>query len=424
MTSWSSLELRLTAVARRSDVVFPVAPAVEKAGSLPRLGGPAARRSAWCWTPPRSATRVLDALARDMRDRTRLPGRGRVRRELGALPRPEGDPAGRAHRWQPAPASSPGSDEAVLASWHQLVDLGSLTDGDEYLAGTARPAVVRLAGHGAALSVADGATVVVASDRGRITAAGGRSARCRTVWSGSRPTRPARPSGAASARRSVSYGPAARVGDAAVARVRSSTRGCTVSPDVCWRRIRRWPTSARPVVAGPRQDRLGVRLRAASMTCSASGSNAGWSARMAVRPGPEPGRPVRSAADARRRPEDGMQGGHPTEGRRQGGVLLRSDHVGDLRGDRVVGGPLRPDGEHLRPPDPLQVTDVPVAVLVVLACSSIGHLRHRARWLGLRLDLPTAGWPTLHGPDDLVRGHHGTVHRGGLHDRRHHVDQR
>ena len=37
-----SLELRRSAVTRRADVVLPVAPVVEKAGTLPGLGGPAA----------------------------------------------------------------------------------------------------------------------------------------------------------------------------------------------------------------------------------------------------------------------------------------------------------------------------------------------------------------------------------------------
>jgi len=41
----------------------------------------------------------------------------------------------------PAEALVPGKGEAVLATWHHLLDLGSLTDGDEYLLGTARTPV-------------------------------------------------------------------------------------------------------------------------------------------------------------------------------------------------------------------------------------------------------------------------------------------
>jgi len=51
-----------------------------------------------------------------------------------------------------------------------LIDLGSLQDGDQYLAGTARPSLVRLSkGTAAQLGVADGDPVTVGTDRGAIT---------------------------------------------------------------------------------------------------------------------------------------------------------------------------------------------------------------------------------------------------------------
>ncbi|MEV6810878.1 molybdopterin dinucleotide binding domain-containing protein, partial [Micromonospora sp. NPDC051296] len=57
-----------------------------------------------------------------------------------------------------------------LATWHQLVDLGSLTDGDEHLGGTARPPVVRMGkGSAEALGIADGDPVTVGTDRGALT---------------------------------------------------------------------------------------------------------------------------------------------------------------------------------------------------------------------------------------------------------------
>ncbi|MEU8610433.1 molybdopterin dinucleotide binding domain-containing protein, partial [Actinoplanes sp. NPDC048791] len=63
-----------------------------------------------------------------------------------------------------------GDQEAVLASWHHLIDLGSMLDGDEVLAGTARTPVVRLGkGLAEALGVADGDAVTVGTDRGAIT---------------------------------------------------------------------------------------------------------------------------------------------------------------------------------------------------------------------------------------------------------------
>ncbi|MBT8224553.1 MAG: NADH-quinone oxidoreductase subunit G, partial [Dactylosporangium sp.] len=66
------------------------------------------------------------------------------------------------------PAPRPGT--AVLATWRQLLDLGSLQDGDGHLAGTARPAVARLSKITATdLGVDDGDPVVVGTDRGEIT---------------------------------------------------------------------------------------------------------------------------------------------------------------------------------------------------------------------------------------------------------------
>ena len=58
----------------------------------------------------------------------------------------------------------------MLATWHHLIDLGTLLDGDEVLAGTARPPVVRIGKELAeSLGVADGDAVTVGTDRGAIT---------------------------------------------------------------------------------------------------------------------------------------------------------------------------------------------------------------------------------------------------------------
>jgi NADH-quinone oxidoreductase subunit G len=112
---------------------------------------------------------VLDALSRDMGVELGCQDVVAIRRELATLPATTAiRPA--APTWSAQPAIAPGSNQAVLASWHQLIDLGSLTDGDKYLAGTARPATVRLSPSMArTLSVTDGVTVVVATERGRIT---------------------------------------------------------------------------------------------------------------------------------------------------------------------------------------------------------------------------------------------------------------
>ncbi|MGK5674131.1 NADH-quinone oxidoreductase subunit G [Micromonospora sp. URMC 106] len=164
-----SLEQRMSAVARRADVVFPVAPVAEKAGSFLDWEGRLRTFEAVLNTGAMTDGRVLDALAAQLDVRLGTGDVLSVRRELGALPRTRTDrPA--APAVEPATVPQPGAGEAVLATWHQLIDLGSLTDGDEHLAGTARPPVVRLGkGTAEALGVADGDPVTVGTDRGALT---------------------------------------------------------------------------------------------------------------------------------------------------------------------------------------------------------------------------------------------------------------
>jgi NADH-quinone oxidoreductase subunit G len=87
--------------------------------------------------------------------------------------------AGHAHK-RPAPPrvlASPtpqvpavGSGKALLATWRQLLDNGSLQDGEPHLAGTARPAVARLsAAQARRLGVSQGQPVTVSSGRGSVT---------------------------------------------------------------------------------------------------------------------------------------------------------------------------------------------------------------------------------------------------------------
>ncbi len=76
----------------------------------------------------------------------------------------------------PAPAASaaapvtPPAGQAVLASWHQLIDDGALQAGEPYLAGTARPAVALLSAATAAeTGVAAGGPLTVSTERGSVT---------------------------------------------------------------------------------------------------------------------------------------------------------------------------------------------------------------------------------------------------------------
>ncbi|BCJ72083.1 NADH-quinone oxidoreductase subunit G [Catellatospora sp. IY07-71] len=168
-----SLELRMSAVSRRANVVFPVAAAAEKAGSYVNWEGRLRTYEQALDTPNAGAVltdaRVLDALAARLGVTLGTADVLAVRRELGSLPATGAPrPSAPAEVGAAAPALKP--NEAILASWAQLIDLGSLTDGDQVLAGTARPPVVRLSkARATALGVADGDAVTVGTARGAIT---------------------------------------------------------------------------------------------------------------------------------------------------------------------------------------------------------------------------------------------------------------
>jgi NADH-quinone oxidoreductase subunit G len=164
-----SLEVRGSAVTDRADVVFPVAPVVEKAGTFLDWEGRLRPFDTVLETTAIPDARVLDALAREMGVELGCADIVAIRRELGSLPASNALRAV-APRVEPGAARKPAEGQAVLATWHQLIDSGRLLEGDPYLAGTARPAIVRIGKEAAArLGVADGGTVVVSTDRGEIS---------------------------------------------------------------------------------------------------------------------------------------------------------------------------------------------------------------------------------------------------------------
>lgn len=164
-----SLEVRHSAVTRRADVVLPVAPVVEKAGSFVNWEGRLRTFDAVLKTSAMTDGRVLNALASLLGVTLNTADVNSIRRELGSLPgtRAQRPPAPIV---EPTGAPRPGDGEAVLATWHQLIDQGMLIAGDEHLAGTARKPVARISkGTAEALGVADGEPVTVATDRGALT---------------------------------------------------------------------------------------------------------------------------------------------------------------------------------------------------------------------------------------------------------------
>jgi NADH-quinone oxidoreductase subunit G len=164
-----ALEIRASPVTARADVVFPVAPAVEKAGTYLDWEGRLRSFFEVLETTAVTDARVLDALAREFGVELGCADVTAIRRELGSLPvsrAAKPNPP----RVAPGAAAKTGPGEAVLATWHHLIDLGSLLDGDEILAGTARvPVAVVGKAIATELELEDGTPVRVSTDRGSIT---------------------------------------------------------------------------------------------------------------------------------------------------------------------------------------------------------------------------------------------------------------
>jgi NADH-quinone oxidoreductase subunit G len=174
-----SLELRASAVTDRADVVFPVAAAAEKAGTFVNWEGRGGSFDAALKVPEvRTDLYVLGAIADQMDVHLGLPDAAAARAELAALgtwcgPRPEPPAVTGAGREYAGPETRHGSGvlDVRLATWRQLLDSGRLQDGEPYLAGTARPVVARMSAATAAeAGAADGDKVIVATDRGSVTA--------------------------------------------------------------------------------------------------------------------------------------------------------------------------------------------------------------------------------------------------------------
>jgi NADH-quinone oxidoreductase subunit G len=165
-----SLELRASTVTERADVVFPVAPAVEKAGTfLDWEGRLRPFTEVLRGTNAIPDVRVLHMLAAAMGVDLRLPDAAAARRELADLDAWDGRRS-QAPNVQPVapPVCRPG--EAILASWHLLLDAGRLQDDEPFLAGTARPPVALVSGATLErLGADEGDDVTVTTEYGTVT---------------------------------------------------------------------------------------------------------------------------------------------------------------------------------------------------------------------------------------------------------------
>jgi NADH-quinone oxidoreductase subunit G len=174
-----SLELRVSPVTDRADVVLPVAAVAEKPGTYVNWEGRPGTFGAALQVPViRDDLYVLRGIADAMDVHLGLPDAAAARRELAALgvaraAAPGQVTAGPAVRMTARVAERggtvPGAGEALLATWHNLLDAGRMQDGEPNLAGTARPAVAKMSAATAAeAGVTAGAKVSVSTGRGTI----------------------------------------------------------------------------------------------------------------------------------------------------------------------------------------------------------------------------------------------------------------
>jgi len=164
-----SLELRESAVTALADVVFPIAPVVEKSGSFTNWEGRIRPFDAALSSNAAADLRVLQTLADELGIDLGFRTAEQARQEIAGLGRWNG-------ARPPAPDVAPpaavslSAGEVVLAGWRMLLDDGRLQDGEPYLAGTARPAVARMsAATAAGIKASDGDLVAVSSGRGAVT---------------------------------------------------------------------------------------------------------------------------------------------------------------------------------------------------------------------------------------------------------------
>ena len=163
-----SLELRESDITRRADVVFPVAPAVEKTGSYLNWEGRRRRFEAALRTNAIPDSRVLNFLADEVGVDLGLPTADAADADRARLGLWSGQRVA-APQISPEPAR-PRAGQVVLAGWRMLLDAGRLQDGEPHLAGTARPAVARLSAATASdVGVAAGEPVTVSTERGAVT---------------------------------------------------------------------------------------------------------------------------------------------------------------------------------------------------------------------------------------------------------------
>jgi len=165
-----SLEIRQSDITEIASVVLPVAAVVEKSGSFMDWQGKVRKFDAAVeQSLNRSDVRILSMLADEIGKPIHLPTVKSAQSELSSLGNWDGNKPTMNFLAEKSKTSA-GNDEAILTSWRNLLDKGSLQDGEENLAGTARDSVVVISKNRAnSLGVKDKELVRVSNNYGAVT---------------------------------------------------------------------------------------------------------------------------------------------------------------------------------------------------------------------------------------------------------------
>ena len=167
-----SLELRQTEVTARADVVFPVAPVTDKAGTfITWEGRPRSFEAVLANPGSLPDLRILAGIAEELDAPLGFRTPHDVRAEMEAIGPWDGARAPLNPVREPKPQPTRASAH-VLSTWKHLLDRGSLQDGDEHLAATARAAVARInrAAYDNLFGMLDApARATLTGDRGSVT---------------------------------------------------------------------------------------------------------------------------------------------------------------------------------------------------------------------------------------------------------------
>jgi NADH-quinone oxidoreductase subunit G len=165
-----SLEIAPSAVTERANVVLPVAAITEKSGSFLNWEGRSRSfDAAVSDSLNRSDLRILSMIAQEMGISLNLGTVTAAIKEIAVIGKWDG---ARVSFNKVNASSQPAlsADQALITSWRRLLDLGTLQQGEENLAGTARQTVAVISPKRAkAIGVVDGDQLKISTTQGSVT---------------------------------------------------------------------------------------------------------------------------------------------------------------------------------------------------------------------------------------------------------------